>query len=174
MIKRWPTIAAAARGLGIHEINVGQVLRGKNRTAGGFKWRYSSSVVEVIEQLDAETGEVLGRWPSRAAAARGVGLYINSVARVLRGEQSTAGGFKWRVTSSQKEEEEEKDGEEEAAAPKRIVEQLDAETGRVIAQFKSSYVAGRELGINNIRRVLRGEQSTAGGFRWRATRVLRG
>ena len=84
LIKRWPTIAAAARGLGIHASKVGQ-----NRTAGGFRWRDNSR--EVIEQLDAQTAKVVGRWPTRGA--RGSALLCGGVRWcVVRAGGSGSGG----------------------------------------------------------------------------------
>ena len=89
LIKRWPTIAAAARGLGIHASKVGQVLSRKNRTAGGFRWRDNSR--EVIEQLDAQTATVVGRWPTRGA--RGSALLCGGVRWcVVRAGGSGSGG----------------------------------------------------------------------------------
>jgi len=39
-IKVWDSMSDAERGLGIHKNNISAVCRGKEKTAGGFKWEY--------------------------------------------------------------------------------------------------------------------------------------
>ena len=121
LLARWPSAADTGRSVGLSRTNVGNALRGQNRTAGGFRWSHAISLGEgaraesvqeededdedgaakpkrVVEQLDG-AGAVLARWPSATSAARGLGIYRDSVSAVLRGEQTTAGGFKWQRAS---------------------------------------------------------------------------
>ena len=135
----------------------------------------------IIEQLDASTGKVLGRWPSAPAASRGLGISSSSVGNVLRGTSRTAGGFKWRVAIVRKVDAEdsesaqeaasgeEQQDEDEAAQPKRMVEQLNADTDEVLSRWPSISAAGRGVGLsdNGVGHVLCGPQRVAGGFRWR-------
>ena len=98
---------------------------------------------------------------ARAAADRGLGMYPNNVARVLRGEQNMAGGFKWRATRML------------AHAPPALLtttEQLDAATGQVLGRFVTVATANRNLGLCNVGKALSGGQRTAGGFKWRYLR----
>ena len=112
VLGRWSSGGAASRALGLARSSVAKVLRGQQRRAGGFMWRYGS-----IEQLDAATGEVIGRWRSGNAAARDLGVDIHwlDMNALLRGENPTAGGFKWRVAAEDGDD----DGEEATEAAPR-------------------------------------------------------
>ncbi len=57
-----------------------------------------------------------------------------------------------------------KDYHKERSIP---VEQIDLETGEVIATFSSIYAATHETGISSIRACVKGRVHTAGGYRWR-------
>jgi len=43
IIKTWNSAKEAAKALGIHSSGIGHVIKGKNKTAGGFKWKYQNA-----------------------------------------------------------------------------------------------------------------------------------
>ena len=136
--------------------------------------------VRIIEQFDTSTGKVLGRCPPAPAASRGLGLSSTSVRKVLRGCSAQIGpprrvaiGRKVDAEDSESAQEaasgEEQQDEDEAAQPKRMVEQLNADTDEVLSRWPSISAAGRGVGLsdNGVGHLLCGPQRVAGGFRWR-------
>jgi len=114
VLGRWPPAPAASRGLGLSSTSVRKVLRGcsaqigpPRRVAIGRKVdaEDSESAQEaasgeeqqdedeaaqpkwMVEQLNADTDEVLSRWPSISAADSGFGLSDNGVGHVLCGKE---------------------------------------------------------------------------------------
>ena len=83
----------------------------------------------AVEQLDADTGEVVARWPSGAAAARRFG---HNVTKGLRGERRTAGGFAWRRAHGEQAEETE---EEQQASGRPAQQRRRAAMGEVLRHY---------------------------------------
>ena len=152
-MNRWPSQVAAASGTGGCRKSISKVCCGKARTAGGFRWRFVSSpdsvaeegdheadehpveadgaddedrkpfVRRAVEQLNAETGAVMNRWPSQVAAASGTGGCRKSISKVCCGKARTSGGFRWRFVSSADSAQGDDDDEGGAAADDSAVEE---------------------------------------------------
>ena len=54
----------------------------------------------LIEQLNAETGAVINRWPTQAAAASGMGIHQAGISQACNGSRATEGGFRWRIVNA--------------------------------------------------------------------------
>ncbi|CAM9854402.1 unnamed protein product, partial [Ectocarpus sp. 12 AP-2014] len=52
-----------------------------------------------IEQLRAETGEVVKVWPSMTAAAAELNVGVSALSACVNGITAQAGGWKWRFAS---------------------------------------------------------------------------
>ena len=53
-------------------------------------------VVKPVIKLDKTTNEVIEYYSSLIEAQRHTGIFANSITRVCKGKQETAGGFKWK------------------------------------------------------------------------------
>jgi len=146
---------------------------------------------QPVEQLELGTGRVIGRYASQAAAARILGLTSSSdISHCVRGERAQAHGFGWRHAVADRHEDEEDDDDDDddtdddssdeggtgavilhlGGNPWRPVEQLNLDTGKVIARYASQNAAGRAMGKTDgstIGDCARGERAEAYGFGWR-------
>ena len=142
VIRTWPSITEATRGLGLRSTScISEAASGKNQTAAGFKWRKvgeapdeseheqeeseedeedeedeeASTRREIpIEQLDAQTREFLRAWPSGATAARKLGFRSASgISACVKGKAYTAGGFGWRYAEPDSDDEDEEEEEDD-------------------------------------------------------------
>ena len=104
-IQTWPNVIEAEKALNIH--NISKALRGVNKTAGGFQWKYIDSSKNIskyqtkriysgkhVQQLDL-SGALIKEWGSYYEAAKALNIPHQHIRRVLEGERKTTGGFKW-------------------------------------------------------------------------------
>ena len=86
--------------------------------SGSTTWDYFSGTIrnpgkvggpKETEQLHAETGVVINRRPSAQKAASSTGGDAGTIRKVCKGQNKTAGGFRWRYASSLDSTEEVKD-----------------------------------------------------------------
>lgn len=105
-MKEWSSQAAAEREYGMAQGTIHKVLIGEQKTAFGYQWVEKTSDdfpkqiaarprKTVILQCDKE-GNVIKEWPSANAAEKELGIYPNSISKVLRGQRETTGGFYWK------------------------------------------------------------------------------
>ena len=120
-IKEWDSITEAAEAIGMHRTNITKVLRGKNKSSGDYKWKYknenevpinlhieSAKPVEnkdkhfgiTIVQIDKDGNET--KWDSVSKAAKGLGVYPNSIHNVLKGNTKTCKGCTWKYQDETK------------------------------------------------------------------------
>ena len=129
----------------------------------------------AVVQFD-EHGNRVATYVSAAEAYRCTGANAAHIAQCCLGNQLTCGGFYWRYLEDVNEENSieikprEKGPSEEgrkkiSAARSRPVAQIDND-GNIINSFKSVTEARQQTGIKAISAVCRGEQKTAGGYRW--------
>lgn len=105
-VKEWISQAAAEREYGMAQGTIHKVLIGEQKTAFGYQWIEKTSDdfprkiaarprKTVILQCDKE-GNVIKEWPNANVAEKELGIYPNSIGKVLRGQRETTGGFYWK------------------------------------------------------------------------------
>jgi len=177
VINTFPSAAEAARTLGgkITASGISMVIRGKYKSHGNFIWRRPNGFrpdgfSRSIEQVDIETGEVLHVYPSIADAARTTGYTKQSIQRIVAGKADRVSykGFYWRRVGDKSSPKQPK-----PKAPikqgRQPVEQICAQTGKVLATFDSIAEAAESLKISTrlIRMVLKGIQKSTRGYTFR-------
>jgi len=153
--------------------------RRDERAHRGFCWRFHGSKDRIlrvgegvkdgiaVEQICLETGKVLAAFPSSRKATEKTGISRSTIRRVLdqRGV-ANGGGFFWRFQG-------ETHGPWKDPTPSntKAVEQLDLESGAVVAEFKSLSDAKKAFGVRPnsgcIRDTCDGNRVSAYGFFWR-------
>ena len=102
-IKSYPSIAFAARELGISEQNIRKVCYKEHNTAGGFQWstnpndppkKTSFGQGKRVYQYDIN-GLLINEYPSLAEASRATGISYSHLKRAIAGTIQTAGGYIW-------------------------------------------------------------------------------
>lgn len=116
---------------------------------------------EVL-QIELETLKVVASYENVAEAQRELG--ISGLHEAVTGKYIVSHGYHWvyaRNYTKNWKPRERKRGIR--------VEQVDKNTGEVIALFDSIVEAAHSIGTSpqNINSALRGKQNTAGGFKWR-------
>jgi hypothetical protein len=183
--KIYPSASAASRevpgaSIAAKIVDACVTKRKDGREYAGFFWRFFGTKARIlrvdesakdgtpVEQVDFETNEVLGTFPSSRQASEKTGVSRNSIRRVLdRRGKAKAGGFFWRF-----------EGETNTAwqdpEPRcsSAVEKLCLESGDVLDTFDSLADAKRAMGMkpNNccISETCEGKgQNSALGFFWR-------
>lgn len=103
-IRDFPSIIAASKELNVDYNSFKKVLRGSQKTAGGFQWSLEKTDKlpptttgrgQRICQYD-KSGTFMKEYPSAAEASRQTGVGSSNITSVLRGKTKTAGGFIWK------------------------------------------------------------------------------
>lgn len=151
-----------------------------------------------MQVVDDVSGEVVSEYPSITEASSSTGIAASTIWKICIGVETPAGGLKWRFTDQSDiaallegplpllpdlshiclEFDEKSDDEYhcpsifERTGPKQV-EQIDAETGKILNIFPSGVAAGRAVGIGQkaISDCCHGRRQTSGGFRWRFHQV---
>ena len=120
VLEEYESAAEASRCTGILQGNIGHVLRGRRKTAGGFVFQYkfeedrllrrrSSKVADdasttptPVLKMDSVTGIVLDEYPSAEAAARSIGVTRDQFCNIVKpsGEVKELKGFLFRYKST--------------------------------------------------------------------------
>ena len=117
-LKTWDSIVEAAKELGISEVSISGVCRGKNVCTGGFFWRYSDKAPFSEKELSefrrrmkpvrrgkiaqlSLSGELIKIWNSSADAARGVGASKSNLSLACKYSKyrKICKGFNWGYAS---------------------------------------------------------------------------
>ena len=99
-LREFESIKQATDSTKINHISC--VCRGSRNTAGGYKWKYKvetaviSKIAKQVVQLDKNTLEIVGEFPTASEASRKTGVDRKGIGRVCGGTQKTSGGYKWR------------------------------------------------------------------------------
>ena len=178
-INSFPSVKEAARALGIPQKGVSAVLNGRSKSSGGFFWRRSGDDAMPpartygripIEQVDMETGKVMNVFSSTAEAARSLGIFDGSINRIVNGgiDRISYKGYLWRKVGDKKVVPR-KERRPPFPQGKQKVEQIDYETGTVLAVFDSISEAAASLNIpsRRIRDTITGRQESTKGFTFR-------
>ncbi len=115
-IKKYPSIASAARENRYKGDSIRNVMDGRSITYKGFKWiddinfdakKYQRDIAQSsqitginqsipIIQLDLNNNKI-NEFPSIGSAAKQLQLQKKSIRAVLQGKQQTTGGYKWKI-----------------------------------------------------------------------------
>lgn len=119
-IKEWTSITEAANSLEIHRSTISRVLRGKNKTAGGFYWKYitevpnNSKIIQNAEKVKLEKRHLgLGiiqikkdgteiKWSSVRNASIKLGVNPSAIHSVLKGMTQTCLESYWKYQDSER------------------------------------------------------------------------
>ena len=111
-IKKWECIATASSELKINGSNITMCAKHIRPNAGGFRWEYEyvdelKPTVKIkksrkglnskpILQLD-EQGNIIAEYNSLNDAAEKINIHPSNISKVLHGNQTFAGGYKWKL-----------------------------------------------------------------------------
>lgn len=108
-IAEYPNRIYAEQATGISAKNIWAVIRGKNKTAGGFQWVYKNDLPpkniskehlnvnykQKVVQYSKE-GVLLNEYESAAEASRQTNINSGTIRNVCQGKRKTAGGYIWK------------------------------------------------------------------------------
>lgn len=113
LLKCWPAVTQAAKGVGVSHPAIVNAINGRNNTksAGGFQWSYSDvspgvltindkAKKSVYEQYDMDWN-LIATYPTGVAAKKATGVDPSSIRLYLIGAISHAGGFYWKKSKGQ-------------------------------------------------------------------------
>ena len=164
------SMVEASEKLGIKPQNISAALHGRQKTAGGYTWKYADESLNITENVQlqsvnrkrilcVETGEI---FHSIVEAANKNGTTFKGISNVLHGRAITAGGFHWKYADENlnyaiRDENDRHDKRKPV---------LCVETGEV---FQSMADAAKHFGIfaSGIYEVLNGIKVTTGGYHWK-------
>lgn len=109
VLKTLSSVLAATQS-GVAASRIASMLRGDNKAAGGFFWRYCGSKTApavpknngtvAVEQVCLETGKVLRSFSSVSGAGSHHNVSISSISATLNGRIGSCGGYFWRYKGS--------------------------------------------------------------------------
>lgn len=163
--QQYESVNEASRQTGICAGSIAGVCRGKQKTAGGYTWKYVYHHIdnwEVTPTYNSNCRAVLcyedkTSFNSVADASRYYGLDSSAITKCCRGKLKTTGGKHFYYEG-------EEPNLEQATYGAKPCECVD--TGE---WFSSSSEAARRsgIGVTSIAKTCSGKQKTAGGLRWR-------
>lgn len=174
-IKIWKSISEASRELEIHKHSIIKCLKGKQKTSGGYIFKYLNecdSISKVVNRKNVigkqvfkydETIQLIATYNTLQEAADKNGLDSSTIGKCCRGELISCGGFFWSYI---KDENKIKDDISRVRTNKTVY-QYD-KYNNYIREFENADVAENETGIKkiNIQRCCQGRNITAGGYKW--------
>jgi hypothetical protein len=129
-IKEWSSARSAAIELEINLTGVTDVIKGRLRTSGGFKWVLKEKYNPTEElKKGRETNNIYGRkkivqltlddryvetWEGTRDAERHTGVYRNYILKVLKKEREQTGGYKWLYAEEYYKENKQTDNQNES------------------------------------------------------------
>jgi NUMOD1 domain/NUMOD4 motif len=181
-MQTYPTIEAAAKASGLTPDNIQKNVKGENKTAGGFVWRYATDKeIKVLPPFQRSTyhrdtpagseviqyaieGKKIGDYPSVSAAAAACDIPAFTIYRALDKPKLTGAGFVWRSKGNRYWGELAKNP---SANKAQMITQYSLE-GKKLWVFESMKEAEKVTGISSstISSVTRGKLKTTGGFIW--------
>ncbi|GGH27286.1 hypothetical protein FAZ19_18860 [Sphingobacterium alkalisoli] len=107
----YPHITAASRETSVHAGGINGCVDGHKATAGGFIWRRGKGKAKLVlpvtprplgHKLSRKViqynlkGREIARYPSIKSASRALGIHNTTISAAIRGDNNTAGGFRWK------------------------------------------------------------------------------
>ena len=116
-----------------------------------------------IYQLDKDTLEIIKQYPSIKAAAAALHGTRSAIELAINNIQHTAYNFRWCKVEDYATLQKPK---------KRIIQQIDSKTGKIIAEYSNYTEAALKIGKNangggNIRRACMGKSQSSYGYKWK-------
>ena len=170
------SLKMAAIKIGVSRASVTSAVRGKTKTCGGYHWDYLSekdkknqfncykkirkhlidNPPNIKKVICVETGKIFN---SVKDVSIEIGLDQSLVSKVLNGHRKTAGGFHWKFENAE-------NPSDDVYNDRRKKSVMCIETGEI---FESVRIAAKYTGVHhtNISKVLKGKQTTAGGYHWK-------
>jgi hypothetical protein len=102
-LETYLSVSEAERMCNIFGTSISAVCRGKNKTAGGFKWKYLD-VNDTIEKISKSVvrydlnHEIIDKFTSCEDAAKKLNISASSISRCCRRKQKIAGNYIWRYS----------------------------------------------------------------------------
>ena len=176
-IAEYESVIDAAKAIGRESQGIVDCTHGRSLTCGGYCWssqklkKYPVYERQEILEYSAEKkkvqmfdldGNLVATFPSITTAAQACDGERNTIKRCCRHELKSYKGYRWECS--------------EILAEKRYnntavaVEQIDIQSGEVVARHGSISAAARAVGKQEttlIRRVLDDDHATAYGYKWR-------
>lgn len=110
--ERFDYIGAACEKYGVTHRAIYQVVNGECATCKGLHWQFaedydaglpvrktSKNNLSPVQQIDMDSGEVVGTYNSIQEAQEKTGANKSAISACCRGKYHTAGGFKWRYAT---------------------------------------------------------------------------
>lgn len=118
-IKDYPSINEAGRITGINPSCIRGCCSGKNKSAGGFIWKYKDDFKKVVPYHRIRikgrshhsakavlqfsiTGEFIKEWECIVEASHAIGVTSTDICRCCKLRKKTSGGFIWRYKAEEK------------------------------------------------------------------------
>lgn len=164
----FPTIAEAAKAVGINSRTISAALNGQSFTAAGFHWKFADGRPANIRPEETrkpkkkpvrciETGVI---YESIAQAAKTFDLCSTTIGHAANGEYEKAGGYHWEFVDKQSHKPYKKNPQQKRGKAVRCIETQEV--------FKTMSKAAECVGISvaSISRALNGKVKMAGVYHW--------
>jgi hypothetical protein len=173
VLEEYPSPSEVLKRTGISSGGLGHVLQGRQKTAGGFVFRYKYDDDRVRNQkkrniyvggtpisstpvlkLDTVTGKVLEEYPSITEAANAIGVDQNQFGNVLKqGTAKEVKGFLFQYKSvkkfpAQAAEISERRSTKGGLFGRKPVVRFDPKTGEIFQEYNSVKEAADAIGVN--------------------------
>jgi len=176
----YPTIAEAAKALGLIASNISFALNNPTRTAGGYVWRTKGNIyrgalaknpaansARMVTQYNME-GEKINVYPSMREASKATGA--SAIYAVVSGKLKSTGGYIWQYGDGPKRIDIKSHFAstlEYRATISKAVAKYSIE-GELLKEYPSIREAARAEGINttSIASAVNGKSKSAGGYLW--------
>lgn len=112
LIKVWNCIADASHQLNVSASAISSACKGKNKTAGGYQFRYANREVpdrippyinqsgkyqiKIVARCD-EDWNIIDVWEGYTAAEKGTGVSRTHIGQCCNHQREHAGGYKWKI-----------------------------------------------------------------------------
>jgi hypothetical protein len=175
-IKEWDSAEKASKSINRSLSNISSACTGRNKTAGGFIWKYPGDTDFSLNMLPDKTnekkviqydlkGNLIKEWGSIQQASKALNIADSSMTAVCKGRLKTSGGFIWKYL-----------GDNDLSLNlvpgkvKKAVIQYDLKRN-FIKEWGSIREASKSLNIceSSISMVCTGKYKTAGEFIWEYT-----
>ncbi len=112
LIESFSSAREAERSTGIKSSKISPCCKGKQKSSGGYKWRFTNEsssenkkwiacngaphgLSKRVCQIDRESNSIIDTFPSSMEAERVTGVANQSISKCCTGKRNTAGGYKW-------------------------------------------------------------------------------